>query len=432
MKKMYYKHLDETLYFETLDNGLNVYLMPKPQFNLTCGVYATKFGNLYCDSEILVDGKYQKMESGMAHFLEHRLFDYRKGNVVDLFASYGAVCNAFTSYEKTAYYFSTSENVNKCVNLLLDFVSELNVTKESVEKEKGIIIQELLMYQDNPDTVLMTNTFKNAYLHNMIKDDIGGDEQTVRNTTLELLQAAHKTFYHPSNMVFVLVGNFDPTKMMQLIRQNQFKKPITNPLKYKVNKAVEPKNVVVESSTIKMDVAFTKTAILYKMPAVRKNVSPEKLELNNLSGQILLDILFSRSGDINNYLLENKIIALPMNASYLNEFRTSQLVLITADVLDSDQFISTVKESIKDYKKYLTKEKIENHKRTLIGQYLNSFNDTERIGVDFISDLFKGISYFDKMELISKINYQSVVKMAETILKGQVCTYIIDKEQQND
>ena len=123
-------------------------------------MYATSFGNLDCNGKIQVNGKYEKMQSGMAHFLEHRLFDNKKGNVIDLFADLGASCNALTSYNKTAYYFTTSRNVNECVEILLDFVSELNVTKESVEKEKDIIIQELLMYQDNPDIVLTTNILK--------------------------------------------------------------------------------------------------------------------------------------------------------------------------------------------------------------------------------------------------------------------------------
>jgi predicted Zn-dependent peptidase len=266
----------------------------------------------------------------------------------------------------------------------------------------------------------------------MIHDDIGGDEETVKNTTLELLQAAHKTFYHPSNMVFVLVGNFDPTKMMQLIRHNQSRKPISKPLKYKLNNQVEPKEVVKELDSIKKDVPFDKTAILYKLPQVRKSVRPENLELQNLSGQILLDILFSRSGDVNQYLIENKIVALPVSASYLNEFRTSNLVLISADVIDNDRFIKIVKEAMIDYKKLVTKDKIENHKRTLIGMYLNSFNDTERIGIEFVTDQFKGISYFDKLDLINKINYNSVDKMARTFLKGQITVYTINKENSDN
>ena len=176
----------------------------------------------------------------------------------------------------------------------------------------------------------------------MIRDDIGGDTNTVKATTLELLLSAHKTFYHPSNMIFVLIGNFDPTKMMQNIRHNQNKKMTAKPLKYQKFKKIEPREVVKEFESINMDVAFDKVAILYKLPKVRVNVTSKKLELKALHGQVVLDAMFSSSGEVNQYLIEEGVIPRSVNASYINEFRTSNFVLITADVLDVDRFIKIV------------------------------------------------------------------------------------------
>lgn len=429
MKKTYYRQLDETVYTETLDNGLFVILLPKEDFTLTCGVYATKFGNLDCDGSIQVNGHFEKMQSGMAHFLEHRLFDNKKGNVIDLFADLGASCNALTSYNKTAYYFTTSTNVDECVNILLDFVEELNVTKESVEKEKDIIIQELLMYQDDPDIVLTTSAFKNAYHYNMIRDDIGGDINSVRNTTLELLTSAHKTFYHPSNMVFVLTGNFDPTKMMQLIRHNQNKRIVEKPLKYLKNKTVEPTSVVKEFDSSNMDVAFDKVAILYKLPKVRANTSARKLHLNEINGQILLDSMFASSGEVNQYLLDESIITRSVNASYVNEFRSSNLVLITADVLDSDRFIKIVTTAMEYYEKYLTKSKVENFKKALMGRFISSLNDTERIGIELASDFFNGLDYLEKLDVIEQVSFEGAKKMGYKFNKAPKSIYVIKKKE---
>lgn len=430
MKKTYYPQIDETIYYETLDNGLFVCLLPKNDFTLTCGVYATSFGNLDCNGKIQVNGKYEKMQSGMAHFLEHRLFDNKKGNVIDLFADLGASCNALTSYNKTAYYFTTSRNVNECVEILLDFVSELNVTKEIIEKEKDIIIQELLMYQDNPDIVLTTNILKNAYHYDMIRDDIGGDTNTVKATTLELLLSAHKTFYHPSNMIFVLIGNFDPTKMMQNIRHNQNKKMTAKPLKYQKFKKIEPREVVKEFESINMDVAFDKVAILYKLPKVRVNVTSKKLELKALHGQVVLDAMFSSSGEVNQYLIEEGVIPRSVNASYINEFRTSNFVLITADVLDVDRFIKIVTTAMDDFEKYLTKGKVENSKKALMGRFITSLNNTERIGVEVANDYFKGLDYLDKPDIIEEISFNGAKKMGEKFKKAPRTVYVIKKNEQ--
>ena len=146
MEKIYYQTLKETLYHEKMENGLEVYILPKPGFEKTYGLFSTRFGSV--DTTFVPLGKKEmiKVEDGIAHFLEHKMFDMKDGDASDKFAALGANTNAFTSSSRTAYLFSTTSNEQQCVELLLDFVQSLDITEESVEKEKGIICQEIKMY----------------------------------------------------------------------------------------------------------------------------------------------------------------------------------------------------------------------------------------------------------------------------------------------
>ena len=148
MEKIYYQTLKETLFHEKLENGLEVYLLPKIGFEKTYGLFSTRFGSIDTTFVPLGQKEMIKVEDGIAHFLEHKMFDMENGDAADEFAKLGASSNAFTSSSRTAYLFSTTTNENDCVELLLDFVQSLNITDESVEKEKGIICQEIKMYDE--------------------------------------------------------------------------------------------------------------------------------------------------------------------------------------------------------------------------------------------------------------------------------------------
>ena len=195
--------------------------MPK-----TYGLFVTNYGSL--DNEFIpLDGQeFKKVPAGIAHFLEHKVFKLEGDkDASNLFAQLGADANAYTSFTETAYLFSTTSNVLEATKLLLDFVQNPHFTEESVEAEVGIIEQELKMYMDQPGSALMQGGLQMMYKENTIRNDIGGTLQSIKEITYQDLLTCYQTFYHPGNMIFVLVGNFDVDAALKTISENQAAKP---------------------------------------------------------------------------------------------------------------------------------------------------------------------------------------------------------------
>ncbi len=238
MKPLEFKQLEETLYYEQLDNGLDVYILPKNGFHKTFATFTTNYGSV--DNEFIPLGKTEpvKVPDGIAHFLEHKMFESEDGDVFHTFGKQGASANAFTSFTRTAYLFSSTTNVNQNVETLLDFVQHPYFTDKTVEKEKGIIGQEITMYDDNPDWRAYFGTIENMYEKHPVKIDIAGTIPSINKITKEDLYTCYETFYHPSNMLLFIVGSVDPEEMMLLIRENQSDK--TFPAPTGIERRVEP------------------------------------------------------------------------------------------------------------------------------------------------------------------------------------------------
>ncbi|MFZ2558160.1 MAG: pitrilysin family protein, partial [Lactococcus raffinolactis] len=219
-----YPQVGETLYKEVLDNGLLVYYLPKPEFNKTYGLFTTNFGSL--DTRFVPRGgsDMQTFPEGIAHFLEHKLFEKKDGDAMNFFGTLGANSNAFTSFTRTSYLFSTMENVEPNVELLLDFVQEPYFTQASVEKEQGIITQEIQMYQDDADFRLFFGLLQNLYPESPLAADIAGTPKSIRRISAEDLYENYRTFYHPGNMTLFLTGPFEVSEMSDLVAKNQAEK----------------------------------------------------------------------------------------------------------------------------------------------------------------------------------------------------------------
>ncbi|KAF6512249.1 peptidase M16 family [Geobacillus stearothermophilus] len=224
MEKRVYETLREELFYEKMDNGLDVYILPKKGFNKTYAVFTTNYGSV--DNQFVPLGKTEmkRVPDGIAHFLEHKLFEKEDGDVFQQFSKQGASANAFTTFTRTAYLFSSTDNVEKNLETLIDFVQSPYFSNKTVEKEKGIIGQEIRMYDDNPDWRVYFGAIESMYHNHPVKIDIAGTVESIAQITKELLYECYETFYHPSNMLLFVVGPVDEQKIMQQIRDNQAKK----------------------------------------------------------------------------------------------------------------------------------------------------------------------------------------------------------------
>ncbi|MDN6128042.1 MAG: insulinase family protein, partial [Tetragenococcus halophilus] len=227
MNKKVYSTLNEKLYTEVLDNGLTVFILPKREFHKTYGLFSTNYGSI--DNEFAYQGeKRKKVPDGIAHFLEHKMFEKKEGDIFQEFGRLGASANAFTSFTKTSYLFSATDHIKDNLLTLLDFVQAPYFTPETVEKEKGIIAQEIQMYQDNPDWQLFFGLLQNLYPKHPLHIDIAGTVNSIDKITADDLYECYQTFYHPSNMILFVVGNIDPQETMSWVKNNQAEKNLTD------------------------------------------------------------------------------------------------------------------------------------------------------------------------------------------------------------
>ena len=256
-QKKYYPAVKETLYQTSLENGLTVTLLPKKDFNEVYGVVSVQVGSV--DTRFTVDDKgLQQYPQGIAHFLEHKLFEREdSGDVMAAFTELGAESNAFTSFTNTSYLFSTSENVLECLDLLEELVTTFNITEESVEREKDIIQQEREMYQDDPDSCLFFNTLANLYPESPLASDIVGSENSIDAICLEDLKENFKEFYRPVNSNIFLVGNFK----LELLEDYFTKKSYLQEKKHEFKREQISLHPVKTTESLRMDVASPKLAI---------------------------------------------------------------------------------------------------------------------------------------------------------------------------
>lgn len=217
MNKQYYPMLDEILYTKTLSNGLTVLVCPKPGFTRKEAYFVTDFGAIH--TEFSLDGQHHCVPAGVAHYLEHKMFELPGRDVSEEFAQMGASVNAFTSFDLTAYYFSCTENFDPCLRLLLEFVSTPYFTAESVQREMGIIDQEIGMNDDDPGTQVFEHLTAGMYRNHPIRVPILGTHDSIREITPEILELCHRAFYNPANMLLCVVGDVDPEAVCAMAYQ---------------------------------------------------------------------------------------------------------------------------------------------------------------------------------------------------------------------
>ena len=215
-----YDAIGETLYFDTLPNGLTIQVMPKPGFAKCYAVFATNYGG--ADRRFRIGGQWRDTPAGVAHFLEHKMFDTPDGgNALAVLSANGADPNAFTSSGMTAYYFESTQGFYDNLRTLLSFVSVPYFTDESVQKEQGIIGQEIRMIEDNPGFVVYNNAMKCIYEHNPVRDSVAGTVESIAEITAQTLYDCHKVFYNPSNMTLAVVGDVSPERVAAIAREVQ-------------------------------------------------------------------------------------------------------------------------------------------------------------------------------------------------------------------
>ncbi|MCI9132396.1 EF-P 5-aminopentanol modification-associated protein YfmH [Thomasclavelia cocleata] len=426
MEKLYFETLKETLYHETMDNGLEVYLLPKPGFEKTYGLFTTKFGAIDTTFVPINQDKMIKVEDGIAHFLEHKMFDMNGSDASDEFAKLGASTNAFTSSSRTAYLFSTTTNEYPCIELLLDFVQKLEITPDSVEKEKGIIGQEIKMYDDDPDWRVYFGSIQNLYCNHPVAVDIAGTVETVNNTTKEMLELCYNTFYHPSNMMLFVVGNIEADKAISVIKENQAKKDFKAAKEIVCQKNIEPCNIKTKEEILTMDVEMNKIIVSIKINEILND--PKQKIRRELAINLLFDLLFSKSAKLYNEWLNKGIINDSFSANFTQE-RDYAFIQIGCDCDDYQTLKDHLFDLIEKFNDIeITKDDFERIKKKNIGLFINLFNGPESIANLFSRYYFEGTNALNLVDEIAKITLDDIYEMFKYFDLEYTSTCIVKKK----
>ncbi|WP_240417599.1 EF-P 5-aminopentanol modification-associated protein YfmH [Paenibacillus periandrae] len=408
MKAIPYPHVKETIYTEQLPNGLTVFILPKEGFSKTFATFSTHYGSI--DNHFRVEGASEiKVPDGIAHFLEHKMFEEPTGDIFSVFASNGASANAFTSFDRTAYLFSATEHVLENLTTLLNFVQNPYFTDENVDKEKGIIGQEIKMYQDNPDWRVYFGLIETMYHYHPIHIDIAGTVESIAKITKELLYDCYHTFYHPSNMSLFVVGGVDPEETMELIRSNQAAK------EYKPQGEIhrlfeqEPTTVKNKEKVTVLPVSLPKC--LFGCKERKQDASGKELLKRELVMKVLLDILLSPSSAIYQKLYEEQIISDSFGSEY-NIAENYAFSIIGGDTPDPDQLVSRVREEIDKVKENgIAPTDFERSRKKKIGGFLRQLNSPESIANEFTKYRFKQIDLFDILPVYEQLTIEDVTTM---------------------
>ncbi|MGG3738581.1 EF-P 5-aminopentanol modification-associated protein YfmH [Aeribacillus pallidus] len=428
MKQIVFDQLKETLYYEKLPNGLDVYLLPKKGFNKTFATFTTKYGSVDNYFTPLGKNEYVKVPDGIAHFLEHKLFEKADGDVFQQFSRQGASANAFTSFTRTAYLFSSTSNVRENLETLMDFVQDPYFSDQSVEKEKGIIGQEIRMYDDNPDWRLYFGLIQNMYHHHPVKIDIAGTVESISHITKELLYECYYTFYHPKNMLLFVVGAIDPDETMEQIRTNQEKKTFKGNGDVERYQVDEPVSVAEASKELRMNVQTPKCLIGIK--AIDVHQSGKEMLKNELTINVMLDMLFGKSSPIYFDLYEEGLIDETFSYDYTQE-NGFGFAMVGGDSARPDELVKKLKQVLLDATngKYLTEEGLERTKKKKIGGLLRALNSPEFIANQFTRYAFNDMNLFDVVPTLEEITFADIQAVTKRFVEEERMTacYVLPK-----
>ena len=402
-------YVKEKLYTEKLENGLNIMIIPKKGVRKKYVMWGTHYGSL--DNKFVVPGEKDVTEvpDGVAHYLEHKMFEQESGiNSLDTLTALGVNANAYTTTNHTVYLFEATDNFYPALDELMDYVQNPYFTDENVEKEKGIIGQEIRMYDDYPDWAVYMNALKSMYKNHPIKIDIAGTVESIAKIDKEVLYKCYNTFYNPSNMVMCFCGDFEPEELIKEIKKRLIEKQKQGEIK-RIS-VEEPEEIVEKKIEKTMEVSMPLFVIGIKDKAPEKTADLVK---KHIAIEILLNMIIGKSSKLYKKLYEEELLNSEPFLDY--EFDSSYAhIAITGTSPDPEKVLEKIEEEIERLKKEgLDKDHFERMKNMLYGTAVKEFNNVSDIARMFITDYFKGINSFDYLE-----NYKQVTpEFALEILK---------------
>lgn len=420
MREIEYKQLAETLYEQELDNGLRVFILPKPSFRQTYACFTTRYGSI--DREFIVPGEttMRTVPDGIAHFLEHKMFEEEHGDVFMDFARYGAQANAFTTFDATTYLFSCTSYVDENLTTLLDFVQHPYFTDENVEKEKGIIGQEIRMYEDNPNWRVYFGLLQAMYEQHPAGIDIAGTVESIAQITKEDLYDCYHTFYHPSNMVIFIVGPVSPQHVMDLVVKNQEKKnyqkqlPIVRHLPDLPSLPTHPH--------IKANLAVSQPRTLFGYREIAITQDPLARQKHEAAMEIWMDCLLGKSSTLYQNVIDEGLA----DAGFSMDYELTAWYghsMIGGNSNDPEKLRERVKKVLEETSVHgVDPRDFLRTKKKAMGRFLGLLDSPQGIANVYASQRLRGVDLFDSLKILEDISLQEVNEaMRKHVIEQQFC-----------
>ena len=404
--KNFSEQIQETLYYGKHRSGLRVYVMPKSGYSKSYAVFGTHFGSIDNKFKAYGDSEFTCLPDGVAHFLEHKLFEQPDGgNVFAEYAKYGANANAYTSFNMTGYLFECTEHLEENLNILLDFVLKPYFTDENVAKEQGIIGQEINMYDDDPDWRCMINFLGAMYEIHPVKNDIAGSVSSISEIDKELLYKCYRNFYNMSNMVLFVIGDTTPEKVGECVESTVVDYEILPGLPER-DYGNEPNKVLKNEITQKLDVSVPSFMLGFKDTDV--GYDGIKLLKKNIENSIICEVAFGKTSYIYNKLYEEGLIMGFLDYESDSE-KDYGFTAVSGESTNPKGVKAVVFEGLSKLKKEGIKEEdFTRIKKTFYGRFIKQFDNISSVAHGFLNNIFNDINIFDYLKATEEVTLESI------------------------
>lgn len=404
--------IKEKVFIKKLENGLTIMVIPKKSVDKKYIIWGVNYGSV--DNHFCVNGEEVIVPDGIAHYLEHKMFEQRNGkNSLDVLTSLGVDANAYTTNNYTAYLYECTDNFYEALDEFMDYVQNPYYTDENVEKERGIIEQEIMMYDDYPDWAMYMNAIKLMYHNNPINIDIAGTKETIAKIGKEELYKVYNNFYVPENMAIVFCGDIDEKEIFEELEKRIVIK--ANPNEVKRIVAEEPETIVEKRKEISMDISMPIFTIAYK-DKIKDN---KEMIKRDLAIQIIVQIIMGTSSNLYKRLYEDGLIF--SDFSYDYEFaRNYAHVYMQGQTFEVEKVINEIKNEFDFFiNQGISDEEFDRIKRKIYGDFVRAFNDVASIGNSFINKYFKGTNLFDYIEEFETLNKEYTEEVLKEVFKEE-------------
>ncbi len=428
MEKRTYERLKETIYWDVLPNGLTLAIVPRVGFSRKMAYFVTGAGSMH--RHFILDGIPHEAPMGVAHYLEHKLFDMPDGrDISQEFASLGANVNAFTGYDMTAYYFSCTDSFPQCLSLLIDLVTNPHFTEESVEKEQGIIGQEIDMNEDSPETRIFEDLMTAMYENHPIREPILGTRKTIAEITPQVLYDCHRALYSPQNMLLCIMADTDPEEIRRQVMDLTAHIPC--PDVEVIHQWEEPDYCLQGNVRSQMEVARPIFQLGFKCDSLGTG---EDAIYREFVGDLAAEVLFGESSELYLHLYEEGLID-PSFSGGLDTVPGMALLTATGDSDDPQ----AVKNAILARAKAIAKDGISQEdflriKRSTLGGRIRSLDSFDSVCFRICAYHFSGFDYFRFPEVYESVKAEDVEKfIADYVVESRCSLSVIEpKEEQNE